>query len=106
MLSTTGEPFVAALTILAWSGVARPSAATNSPASLSSWLNAFMNAICALRASFGHVIKVSQLAFVAFMIKICFISFVPFIGESNGDGDFRQRVKKNRHDGKGDVVPE
>jgi hypothetical protein len=56
-------------------GVANPSAATSSPPSFSSLLKRFMNPICALRSSSGHVETSQSPAWrFAFIISMYFMS--------------------------------
>src|SRR6185436_2682706 len=71
--SVRGVPSLAARTITAWSGQARPSVATNAPESLSCWLNARMKAMFAWRSSFGHLEYHSKTSFVALIIRMYFM---------------------------------
>src|SRR5215469_1961367 len=76
MPSVMGMPFLAARTSFASSGSVRPSARTNSPASLSSLLSLCINAMCASRSCFAQarIPSLARPAFMVFIIKIYFMT--------------------------------
>src|SRR6187402_2172309 len=70
-----GSPLGPDRTSLAWSGPARPSADTKLPDAVSCLLRSIMNAMCAMRSSFGQAPKVFIPATVQGIIRMYFIFF-------------------------------